>query len=253
MVRDPNPAWLTLVLVGSQVAVLGATVFVARRAEALGGISGGASRRVGIFLGVWLAAASILGALGVLEADPEVIAPYIALPLVVPIVVGVSAWRRSPGLRALVDATPIWWLIGLQVYRALGVLFLVQWGRGALPGAFAWPAGIGDIAVGLLAVPVAWMVAGNRPGARRLAIGWNLLGIGDLVLAVTLGFLSSPTPFQLVALGQPNNQVTAFPLVLIPAFAVPLSILLHLASLHQLRAARPVVRDGVSSTHLGGH
>jgi hypothetical protein len=38
-----------------------------------------------------------------------------------------------------------------------------------------------------------------------------------------------------VAFGKPNQWIIAFPLVMIPIFLVPLSILLQLASLHKLR------------------
>jgi hypothetical protein len=51
---------------------------------------------------------------------------------------------------------------------------------------------------------------------------------------MTMGFLSSPGPFQLLARDIPNVLVTAFPLVLVPAFSVPLFLLLHLFSLHGL-------------------
>ena len=64
---------------------------------------------------------------------------------------------------------------------------------------------------------------------------WNLLGIADLVVAVTTGFLSSPSPFQMLAFDRPNELISAFPLAMIPVFLVPLSILLHFASLHKLR------------------
>jgi hypothetical protein len=58
--------------------------------------------------------------------------------------------------------------------------------------------------------------------------------MADLAVAVTTGFLTSPSPVQLLALDRPNTLVTAFPLVLIPVFLVPLSVLLHLASLRKL-------------------
>jgi hypothetical protein len=64
---------------------------------------------------------------------------------------------------------------------------------------------------------------------------WNLFGIGDLVVAVTTGFLSSPSPMQMFAFDRPNELIGAFPLVMIPVFLVPLAILLHLASLKKLR------------------
>ena len=64
---------------------------------------------------------------------------------------------------------------------------------------------------------------------------WNLLGISDLVIAVTMGFLTSPSPLQLAAFDRPSELIGMFPLVLIPVFAVPLSILLHIASLQRLK------------------
>ena len=67
------------------------------------------------------------------------------------------------------------------------------------------------------------------------ARAWNLLGIADLIVAVATGFLTSPSRFQMFALGAPNELIAAFPLVMIPVFLVPLSILLHLASLEKLR------------------
>ncbi|MBV8528133.1 MAG: hypothetical protein JOZ75_07440, partial [Candidatus Dormibacteraeota bacterium] len=81
-------------------------------------------------------------------------------------------------------------------------------------------------------------VAGDEAAARarRVAIAWNLLGITDLVVAVALGFLSSPSHFELLSLSSPNALITRMPYVLIPTFAVPLSILLHIAALRRLRA-----------------
>ncbi len=80
---------------------------------------------------------------------------------------------------------------------------------------------------------MAWLYFRSRPGSRLLAGIWNIAGIADLVLAVTLGFLTSPSPFQRLAFSLPN-ELTAFPLVLVPTFAVPLAILLHLVSLWRL-------------------
>jgi hypothetical protein len=67
---------------------------------------------------------------------------------------------------------------------------------------------------------------------------WNIFGIADLVIAVTTGFLTSPSPLQRFAFDRPNELITAFPLVLIPVFLVPLAVLLHFASLAKLRHDR---------------
>jgi hypothetical protein len=98
-----------------------------------------------------------------------------------------------------------------------GSIWLLAWIAGVLPGLFALPAGIGDSLVGVLALPVAGMVARNRAAG----VAWNILGLLDLANAITLGFLT--------------GAISGYPLVLIPAFVVPLSILLHSVSLRQLR------------------
>jgi hypothetical protein len=144
--------------------------------------------------------------------------------------------RAHPDRRIL-DAVPLPWLIGVQLYRALGVMFLILHAGGMLPGLFAFPAGIGDFLVGLLAPIVALAYARNPQGSTGLVIAWNILGIADLVVAVTTGFITAPSPL-LPFVGQPTSELmSVLPLVVIPTFAVPLSILLHLASLLKLRRA----------------
>ncbi|HEY4848591.1 MAG TPA: hypothetical protein VIH87_12570 [Methylocella sp.] len=161
--------------------------------------------------------------------------PTIQYGIFVPILIGGLLIWRSPRLARIIDAVPQHWLIGVQLYRALGVIFLILYATGKLPGLFAWPAGLGDVVVGVLAPVVA---IAYRLGPREntyLVSAWNLFGLADLVVAVTAGFLTSPSPFQLFAFDLPNELVTEFPLVLIPVFLVPLSVLLHIASLAKLR------------------
>lgn len=164
--------------------------------------------------------------------------PGIPVAVLLPLLVGLPLLLRSANLASVLDATGPGWLVGFQVYRVLGAVFLVRWASGALPGAFALPAGIGDVLVGVLALPVALWLRSGAPGGPTAAAAWNVLGIADLAQALTLGFLSSPTPFQRIALDHPNTTIGTYPLVMIPAFAVPLSILLHALSLRQLARRR---------------
>ena len=188
---------------------------------------------------VWLYLAAEMARDGDFEARHERVNPIIAQGTGLTIVLGLLAIRYSVSLRAVLRAIPIHRLIAVQVYRALGLMFPVAYGVGLLPGVFAWPAGIGDIAVGLLAPLVAWR-AMKHPGRARNAVwAWSLLSIGDLILALSLGFLSSPSRFQMIALGEPGAALSAYPLVMVPIFAVPVSILLHAGVISKLRAARP--------------
>jgi hypothetical protein len=71
------------------------------------------------------------------------------------------------------------------------------------------------------------------------------LGILDLVVAVGTGFLTSPSTLQQLALDNPNTAITSYPLVLIPTFLVPASIILHVVVIARFRAlarAQPAAR-----------
>ena len=124
------------------------------------------------------------------------------------------------------------WLVALQVYRVLGSAFLIGWVYGAVPGIFALPAGIGDVITGLFAVPVAIALASGTKEARRAAIAWNIFGLADFVIALSIGLAIT---YHLIETGFASATGGAYPTVMIPAFAVPSSILLHALSLRQLR------------------
>jgi hypothetical protein len=61
----------------------------------------------------------------------------------------------------------------------------------------------------------------------------------DLAVAITTGFLTSPSAFQAFSLDAPNELISAFPLVLVPVFAVPLAVILHVVSLIKVRRDAP--------------
>src|SRR5262249_4056411 len=120
-----------------------------------------------------------------------------------------------------------------QTWRVGGLVFVILYFQGALPGTFALPAGWGDFAIGITAPVVAWLW--KRPFPYRTFVVWNLLGCRDLVLAVTLGVLSSATPAGVLAGEVTTRLMGQFPLSLIPTFFVPLLLILHLISLLRVR------------------
>lgn len=185
-------------------------------------------------LALWFAASWSFGVAGVFQARPDLTVPTIPFAIFLPVLVGLVLLLRSPRISAVLGVVPRSWLVGIQVYRIVGGVFLIFWSQGNLPGVFALPAGIGDILVGTLALPVAFYLRSQTSGARIAGYVWNLLGIVDLVVAVSTGFLTSPGPGLRLALDHPNLVATAYPVVMIPAFGVPLSFILHGLSLRQL-------------------
>ncbi len=191
-------------------------------------------RTAAIILIGWLAAAIALGAAGTFHTTASDI-PTIQYGILVPILIGALLLWRSPLVGRIIDAVPQHWLVGVQLYRAGGIIFLILYASGKLPGLFAWPAGVGDVLVGVLAPVIALSYVRNPLKNGNVVFAWNAFGIIDLILAVTAGFLSAPSLLQPFAVEPPNELVMLFPLVLIPIYLVPLSVLLHLTSLTKLR------------------
>ena len=197
----------------------------------------GAWSAVAFILAIWIGTIWTLAVNGVFHRDIGDV-PVLPIAIFLPVLLGLFVITRWEGVGRLLDATPASWLVGIQAYRILGGMFLVYWIRDAIPGAFALPAGIGDVATGMLALPAAVWVASSSPKGTGIGIRWNMLGLVDFAIAVATGFLTSPGPGHLLAHDHPNTLIATFPTVMVPAFAVPFSILLHALSLRQLKRAQ---------------
>lgn len=232
------PIYVAPLVLGASLAILGTLWFglsralqrahwpSVRRARAVSGVM--------LLLVAWFFAALLPAWFGFYQSAPSRF-PAIGFGIMVPLIIGYGLFRSWPLLRSVIDAVPQEWLIGVQFYRVLGAIFLVLYAGQRLPGVFAWPAGLGDLLVGLLA-PVAAIRYARKPAGGVVWAGlWNLLGLADLIAAIATGFLSSPSRFQMLAFDAPNLLVSAFPLAMIPVYLVPLFMLLHLASLRKLR------------------
>lgn len=161
--------------------------------------------------------------------------PLLPAAILLPVIIGAPLLLFSKRVGQVLDAMPESWLVALQLYRVFGSWALAAWLRGALPGVFALPAGIGDVLTGLFALPVAIAVATGTAEGRRAATLWNILGLADFAVAITMGMITSPGPMQLIVPDVQSIGAGDYPGVLTPAFVVPGSILLHALSLRQLR------------------
>ena len=124
-------------------------------------------------------------------------------------------------------------LIGLQVLRVIGLVFVLEHWRGNLPGVFAHPAGWGDLLVGIIALAVLIRYR-NQEIPNGAVILVFTVGIADFVSAFFFGITSSATPFQLFAFNQPN-QVLLYPTGLRPLFLVPYGVIFHILSITEMQ------------------
>ena len=194
----------------------------------------------GIFLlvVVWFALVFLLAAAGAFVRPPGSPPLGLLVALFVPLLAFLGSHWWSQAFRELVLTADLQLLTGIQAWRFAGLAFIALYAQGILPGYFAWPAGLGDIAIGLTAP---WIVRALRRdasfGASRPFLIWNLLGILDLVVAISMGAIVSLV-LTASPLGRPAHLVstapmTHLPLVLVPTFFVPLLLILHLVVLFQ--------------------
>jgi hypothetical protein len=179
--------------------------------------------------GAWLVAAFAVGASGLLRHARPPMPQIMIAALTAALLIG---FWSAPGLGRWVRAVDLRALVLVHVTRFVGIYFLVLYGRGELPWAFAVPGGWGDIAVAATAVLVGLLSRPDRPGGRGVILAWNALGLADILMVVaTAARLGTADPAAMGAL-------LRLPLSLLPTFLVPIVIATHVAIFARLFARR---------------
>jgi len=118
-------------------------------------------------------------------------------------------------------------LVAVHAWRIVGIAFLWGMTKGLLDPAFAIPAGVGDILIGVTAIPFAIFLWKGYSWSKYSVVVWSVLGIADLVNAITLGVITNPD-FS-------TSTIATFPWILVPTVGVPLALALHGITLYRLR------------------
>ena len=212
-----------------------ATILVPQSTDYRPGGRGGIRLAVATALTVWLLLVLSFGAVGAFVGPPGTPPLPIAIGVSAPLVLFFVWLRLSPSFREFVLSLDLRFIAAMQAWRWAGLGFLDLYAYKVLPAVFALPAGLGDMAIGVTAP---WIILGllRQPdfAARGAFIRWNVFGILDLLIAISIGTVST-----LFATGAPGEISTApmatLPLLVIPAFLVPFFLILHATALMQSR------------------
>jgi hypothetical protein len=188
-----------------------------------------------VALASWLGVVFLLGIQGAFVGAPGSPPLPIFLGFAIPLVAFFAAYFGWEAFRDFVLGADLRLVAAVQAWRWAGFGFLALYAHGVLPGLFALPAGLGDMAIGITAP---WVVLGlirnpSFANSRRFVI-WNILGITDLIVAVSMGAICSGFLHGLTG-NVTSGPMAQLPLVLIPAYLVPLFIMLHFTALSQAR------------------
>ncbi len=215
-------------------AVIGLLTLGAARAGLSGRRTAWALSMLAALLAIWFVAMGPLARTGILLPPPTILDPPFAL---MPLIGGALAlWllgRFTMTGRTIIGGLEQNHLIGFQVFRVMGGLFLLGWAMGDIPWQFALPAGLGDVWAGIAAMQALGALNRRADNARALVIRANVIGLVDFVVAVTTGILTSEGFLHLLSQDAPNI-INLYPLALFPAYFVPIFISFHLFSLAAL-------------------
>ena len=193
--------------------------------------------RIGALLATWFIAVTAAAVAGA-WLDPAVPRPlgYLIPALLLALVLWRAGWLQAAVQAISPSAIP--WLQTLRIGG--GLTLFAAWASGFAPWGWVAAAGTGDILVGLGAAAVAALLATGLAWSRSAAIVWNVFGLVDIAHTMVRGLLSAPGPQQRIFETPANLVPVVFPFIYLPAFIVPLTILLHILSLQQLaRIGRP--------------
>jgi hypothetical protein len=181
----------------------------------------------GGIIAAWFVFSLVASALNLYTNAPNQPPLPMGLAAVTPIVLFLAWFFSSAEFRQFALSLSPRTLTVIQSWRIEGFTFLALAAYGILPGLFALPAGWGDMFIGVTAPFVALALA--APGHRKSFIFWQIMGITDLVTAVSLGTLASVLNPHGIGAG----AMTMLPMSLIPTFEVPLFLILHIICIAQ--------------------
>jgi len=173
-------------------------------------------------LAIWGLAVAVCAQTGVYHAlPPLLLAPIIALGIVVPVIV----YALSGSFRAYIEAIGLRPLTAFHIWR-IGAALLFFWygAHNLLPEIFVQDAGWGDFIAGFLALGVILL-----PESRNRYLAFHLFGFTDFVVAVGTGVV-------FFLLKDPRmSSIQTLPMALIILYGVGISGASHIMAFDLLR------------------
>ena len=171
-----------------------------------------------VALTLWAAYAFVAAYSGAISKVPRLfLGPLLITETVVPILV----YYLNEKFRAYISSIDLKHLTIFHLWRLLAGLTFVSYGtRHLLPETFVHTAGFGDIIVGLL-VPLILIL----PNGIRKYVVFHIIGLLDFILAIGTGIALTLAQAPLI------ENLTRYPIIIIPLLGVPVSGALHVMAL----------------------
>jgi hypothetical protein len=190
--------------------------------------------RARMITGGWILLASLTSLTG-FYTDFTSLPPRLALLIIPPLIFIIYLTFFSAKIKDLLKVIPPHWLIYIQAFRIpVELLLWFAFIKGITPVQMTLEGRNWDILSGILAIPAGYLAFRNGSVNKTVIVIYNLVGLALVINIVTIALLSAPTPFR-IFMNEPSNYAVAhFPMILLPAFLVPVAYGMHFLSLRQL-------------------
>ncbi|MFY0602036.1 MAG: hypothetical protein JXR03_20345 [Cyclobacteriaceae bacterium] len=164
--------------------------------------------------------------------DDVMLPPKIVLTTTLPLAVFVTliyVTKTCKKANAILDLED---LVKVHIFRLIGSTFIILLLHDLLPPAFALFAGLGDLITAISSLLVAKAVQLKKTYAVRLTYIWNTFGLIDILITSCMAIIFTKISIDN---GVQGVEILAeFPFCIIPAFAPPTIIFLHLLVFRKL-------------------
>lgn len=161
--------------------------------------------------------------------------------IVLPVLVFWTAHILVPPFRRAVGELDLVFLSAIQCTRILGTGHLLWWSFGLMAGGFAFPVGVGNFIVTVLAVVTTVAVARRSPGHRRWLWILTIVGTAEFLMTIGLavgGMMATSASFDPPVNAAGLADFRLLPLSIFPTFLIPFFLVIHSATFARLAAER---------------
>ncbi len=116
-------------------------------------------------------------------------------------------------------------IVGLHIFRLVGVFFVLLALHNTLPKPFAFIAGIGDMITAISSIFVVNAIRSKKKYAKKLTFYWNIFGTIDILFTAIAANVITKISMDTGTMGV--DTLAMFPFCIIPAFAPPMILFLH--------------------------
>lgn len=186
------------------------------------------------YIAVWLCLVLGMSYVNVFVPSSDQTFPILGVSILGSVILGIVLLARSATATQILKSLPIHLFATIQVYRVLGLVFLLMQSDGLLSAFFAVSTGWGDIFVGVTAPLVGFLLWKDVRRFRLVGFAWCIVGISDLLLVLYKAINSAPGPLQTTSFELPTVAIGYFPFAVIPLLVVPISMILHVQMIRKL-------------------